>query len=78
MSAATVTVPEAEHLDLEAEVRGILNRRPAVGLAVGVVGGEGLEFFSPTVSPTSPPAAPSPRTRSSGSGRSPRRSPRSP
>jgi CubicO group peptidase (beta-lactamase class C family) len=46
MSAATVTVPEAEHLDLEAAVRGILNRRPAVGLAVGVVRGDRLEFFS--------------------------------
>jgi len=32
-------------LALEARVRGILNRHPAVGLAVGVVRNGGLEFF---------------------------------
>jgi CubicO group peptidase (beta-lactamase class C family) len=33
-------------LALTARVRGILNRHPAVGLAGGVVGSGGLEFFS--------------------------------
>jgi CubicO group peptidase (beta-lactamase class C family) len=35
-----------DHLALEARVAEVLNRRPAVGLAVGVVRGGALAFFS--------------------------------
>ncbi len=37
--------PEIDHLDLKARVDEILNRHPAVGLAVGVVRNGRLEFF---------------------------------
>ena len=37
------TTPGIDGLALKARVRGILNRHPAVGLAVGVVGNGGLE-----------------------------------
>jgi CubicO group peptidase (beta-lactamase class C family) len=37
--------PEIDQLDLKARVDEILNRRPAVGLAVAVVRDGGLEFF---------------------------------
>ena len=35
-----------DELDIESSVQEILNRRPAVGLAVGVVRDGSLEFFS--------------------------------
>jgi CubicO group peptidase (beta-lactamase class C family) len=38
-------VPKLDELQLQARVRGILNRRPAVGLAVGVVRDGSLELF---------------------------------
>lgn len=37
--------PKIDELETKARVRGILNRRPAVGLAVGVVRNGSLEFF---------------------------------
>ena len=39
-------MPKLDHLDLEARVAEILHRRPAVGLAVGVVRDGALTFFS--------------------------------
>lgn len=39
-------MPKLDHLALGARVAGILNRRPAVGLAVGVVRDGALAFFS--------------------------------
>ena len=38
-------MPEVDQLELRARIGRILNRRPAVGLAVGVVRNGGLEFF---------------------------------
>ncbi len=38
--------PEIDQLELKARVNEILNRRPAVGLAVGVIRNGSLEFFS--------------------------------
>ena len=58
-------------------IRGILNRHPSVGLAVGVIRDGSSEFFTGTVSRISPRTPLSPRTRSSGSARSPRPSRRS-
>jgi CubicO group peptidase (beta-lactamase class C family) len=37
---------EIDELEMRSRIAGILNRRPAVGLAVGVVRDGGLEFFS--------------------------------
>src|SRR4051812_45763758 len=39
-------MPQLDKEDLEARGREILNRRPAVGLAVGVVRDGSLQFFS--------------------------------
>jgi CubicO group peptidase (beta-lactamase class C family) len=39
-------MPEIDQLETEGNVAGILNRWPAVGLAVGVVRDGALEFFS--------------------------------
>jgi CubicO group peptidase (beta-lactamase class C family) len=38
-------MPEVDQLELRARIGQILNRWPAVGLAVGVVRNGGLEFF---------------------------------
>src|SRR5687767_4689132 len=46
MRFATGTVAGIEHPDLAAAVGEVLGRRPAVGLALGVVRGDRLEFFS--------------------------------
>ena len=45
MPTSTGTIAGVEHLDLDVAVREILNRRPAVGLAVGVVRNGALEWF---------------------------------
>ena len=39
-------MPEIDQLQIEGSVDRILNRWPAVGLALGVVGDGSLEFFS--------------------------------
>ena len=46
MSTAAGTATQTEHLDLDTAVREILNHRPAVGFAVGVVRDGELESFA--------------------------------
>jgi hypothetical protein len=74
-----VTDPKTAHVDyaidepaLKAVVGGILNRRPAVGLAVGVVRNGRLEFFHGRAAATSRRTRPSLRTPSSATVPSPR------
>ena len=45
MSVTGRAMPEIRALDMKTRVDEILNRRPAVGLAVGVVRNGRLEFF---------------------------------
>ena len=46
MRAAPGVVSRVDREELEAAVAGILHRRPAVGLTIGVVRDDRLEFFS--------------------------------
>jgi hypothetical protein len=67
-----------DELELTVRVSGILNRWPAVGLAVGVVRNQSLEFFYGHGVADIASNTPSPRTPSFGSPPSPRPSRRSP